>query len=81
MNRNAPREDIVQAIIDMVVVRINALLNEKIRPEKNNSVLVGGLAKNLAVVRGLKVRSGVDFLVPENPEYVGALGAALIAAG
>lgn len=81
MNRQASREEIIQAIIDMVTVRINALLNEKIKPEPHNTVMVGGVTKNQAVVKGLKVRSGIEFLVPEDAEYAGALGAALIAVG
>jgi activator of 2-hydroxyglutaryl-CoA dehydratase len=42
-------------------------------------VWIGGLAKNRAVVDGLKARSGIGFIIPEDAEYGGALGAAVIA--
>jgi predicted CoA-substrate-specific enzyme activase len=80
LNRNVPREDIARAVIEAVAVRINSVLNDKIRPDKNNTVLVGGLSRNKALVDVLKNRSGIGFIVPEQAEYAGALGAALIAA-
>jgi activator of 2-hydroxyglutaryl-CoA dehydratase len=42
-------------------------------------VLVGGVAKDVGFVAALKRKLGVDILIPEYPEYVGALGAALVA--
>ena len=42
-------------------------------------VIVGGLAKNVGYVDGLKRFFQTDVLVPEHPEYIGALGAALVA--
>jgi predicted CoA-substrate-specific enzyme activase len=81
LNRNVPREDIARAVIEAIAVRINSVLNDKIRPDKNNTILVGGLSQNRALVDALIKRSGVSFIVPEQAEYAGALGAALIAAG
>jgi activator of 2-hydroxyglutaryl-CoA dehydratase len=40
-------------------------------------VLVGGVAKNIGFIESLKRTLGVDLLVPDEPEFVGALGAAL----
>lgn len=81
LNRNIPRQDIAQAIFEAVAVRINSILNEKTRPAKDSTVLVGGVSRNTAVINALKRRSGINFVIPEQAEYAGALGAALIAAG
>jgi predicted CoA-substrate-specific enzyme activase len=81
LNRNVSREDIARAVTETVAVRVNSILNDKIRPDKDNTVLVGGVSRNKAVVNALKKRSGISFIIPEQAEYAGALGAALIAAG
>ena len=81
MNRNVPREDIALAIIEAVAVRVTSILNDKIRPDKNSTVLVGGVIRNKALVSALKKHSGINFIVPDYPEYAGALGAAVLAAG
>jgi activator of 2-hydroxyglutaryl-CoA dehydratase len=67
--------------MEAIAVRINSVLNDKIKPAKNTTVLVGGVSRNKAVVNALKKRSGVNFIIPEYAEYAGALGAALTAAG
>ncbi len=43
-------------------------------------VLVGGVAKDVGFIASLKRKLCVDVLIPEYPEYAGAVGAALIAA-
>jgi len=80
LNFNVPKEEVMSAVIDAVVVRLNSILNDKIKPAKDSTVLIGGVSKNTAVVDRLKARSGVDFIIPEDAEYGGALGAALLAA-
>jgi (R)-2-hydroxyacyl-CoA dehydratese activating ATPase len=40
----------------------------------------GGVAKNAAVVEHIRSQVGMDPNVPEEPQIVGALGAALIGA-
>jgi len=81
LNRNTPREDIARAVTEAVAVRVNSVLNDKIKPAKDATVLIGGVSRNKAVVNSLKKRSGINFLIPEYAEYAGALGAALIATG
>lgn len=80
LNRNVPREDVARAVTEVVAVRVNSILNDKIKPARDVTVLVGGVSQNKAVVGALKRRSGINFIVPEQAEYAGALGAALIAA-
>jgi benzoyl-CoA reductase subunit D len=43
-------------------------------------VLVGGVAKDVGFVASLKRKLGIDILIPEYPEFIGALGAAFVAA-
>jgi len=80
LNRNVPRQDVARAVMEAVAVRINSILNDKIKPARDTTVLVGGVSRNKAVVNALKRRSGINFVIPEQAEYAGALGAALIAA-
>ena len=42
-------------------------------------VLVGGVAKDVGFVASLNRKLGVNILIPEYPEYAGALGAAITA--
>ena len=81
LNRNVPTADIARAVMEAVAVRINSILNDKIKPAKDTTVLVGGVSRNAALVDTLKRRSGINFIIPEHAEYAGALGAALLAAG
>jgi activator of 2-hydroxyglutaryl-CoA dehydratase len=76
-----PPGDIAQAVHEAMAARINAVLNDKVVPPKNSTVLIGGVAKNEGIVKALKKRSGIKFQIPDEPEYTCALGAALIAAG
>jgi benzoyl-CoA reductase subunit D len=80
LHENTPIPDIVQAVSEALAARLNSMLNEKIVLEKD-AVLVGGVARNTSLVNALKNRSGINFLIPEQPEYAGAIGAALIAVG
>ncbi len=80
LNRNIPREDVARAAVEAVAVRVSSILNDKVKPTKDATVLVGGVSHNKAVVAALKSRSGINFIVPEQAEYAGALGAALMAA-
>ena len=72
--------DIAQAVHEAMAARINAVLNDKVFPPKDSTVLVGGVAKNEGIVKALEKCSGIKFMIPDQPEFAGALGAALIAA-
>jgi len=80
IHNGTPKEEIVQARNEAAAVKINSLLNEKITLQKE-IVLMGNVARNAGLVNALKKRSGANFLIPKQPEFGGALGAALIAAG
>ena len=44
-------------------------------------VFTGGVARNSGVVRAIAKETGLRILVPQDPQFTGALGAAIIAAG
>ena len=74
-----PREDIARAVLDAIASRIISMIR-KVGFEKDVA-LIGGVARNIGFVEAMKRGLESDVYVPEEPEYVGALGAALAAAG
>lgn len=69
--------DIIRGLHDAVALRVFRMLN-RVRFKKD-LVMVGGVAKNIGVVNSLKNTIGLDILIPENPQIVGAIGAAIVA--
>jgi len=70
-------EDIVAGLCRAVAERTRALAQRVgVAPEVT---MTGGVAKNLGVVRALEGLLGHTFNIPEEPQIVGALGAALYA--
>lgn len=72
------KADIAHAVHDAIASRVSSMVR-RIQIE-NDVALVGGVANNAAVVDVMKKHLGVEVVVPEHPEYVSALGAALSAA-
>ncbi len=72
------KEDIVQAVHDAIADRI-ASMTRRIGIEKDVA-LVGGVAWNVGFVDSLKRALKQELLIPEDPEYSCALGAAFAAA-
>ena len=68
------RNDICRAVHDAMAGRIVALAR-RVRIEKEVA-LIGGVARNRGMVDSLKRELEVDFILIENPEYIGAFGAA-----
>jgi len=73
------KEDISRAIHDAIASRIGAMVL-RVGVEKD-VVLIGGVALNPGFLPPLEKELNTKIIVPEFPEYVGALGAALIATG
>lgn len=70
------KEDICRAIHDAIASRIASMVR-RIGVE-DEVALIGGMAKNVGFVDSLKRTLNLnDLIIPENPEYIGALGAAL----
>ena len=77
IHAKTPKADISRAIHDAIADRI-ASMTRRLGVQRD-VVLVGGVAKNPGFIESLKRALGVDLLVPDEPEFVGALGAALAA--
>jgi len=73
--KTAP-EDISKAIHDAIASRIISMARRVGIEEK--VALIGGVAKNIGFIEAMKKGLEInDILIPEEPEFVGALGAAL----
>jgi len=79
IHAKTPRQDIARAVLDAIASRIISMVR-KVGFEKDVA-LIGGVARNPGFVEAMKRGLEMDVHVPEDPEYVGALGAALAAAG
>jgi predicted CoA-substrate-specific enzyme activase len=75
IHEKASKADIARAIHDSIANRI-ASLTRRLGIQRD-VVLAGGVAKNVGFVGSLQKTLEVELLVPEEPEFVGALGAAL----
>lgn len=71
------KEDISKAIHDAMAGRIASMVL-RVGVEKDVA-LIGGVARNPGFLPPLEKELNTKILVPENPEYVSALGAALLA--
>jgi len=78
IHRQESKPEIARAVFDAMADRVSAMMHRLgITPEV---VLVGGVAKDPGFVASLNRKLGLTVVIPEYPEYVGAHGAALIAA-
>lgn len=76
IHNNTAKADIARAILDAIANKINSTVN--LTNIDKPVVLIGGVAHNEGIVDALRRRMGIDFLIPQEPEMAGALGAALI---
>ncbi len=78
IHQKTPKQDIARAVHDAIAGRIGSVA--RIVGLENDVVIVGGVAKNTGFVESLKRDLGVEVKVPNDPDFVGALGAAAAAA-
>jgi len=78
IHAETPKADVSRAIHDAIASR-TASMARRVGLE-GDVALIGGVVRNPGLVDCLKRHLGVDLLVPEDPQIVGALGAALLAA-
>jgi benzoyl-CoA reductase subunit D len=79
IHRQESKPAIARAVFDAMADRVSSMLFRLgVSPDV---VLVGGVAKDVGFVASLNRKLGLDVFIPEYPEFAGALGAALIAAG
>ncbi|MDI6788975.1 MAG: acyl-CoA dehydratase activase [Planctomycetota bacterium] len=77
VHAKTPKEDIARAVNDAVASRI-ASMTRRIGMEKDIA-LIGGVSKNNGFVKSLKDNLQVDIITTADGEFVGAIGAALMA--
>ncbi|KUG02782.1 benzoyl-coa reductase subunit badg [hydrocarbon metagenome] len=77
--RKTEKEDIAAALHESIVSRVYGLINSVYPEPKAEMVLTGGVARNIAIVNLLERIMGRKVLVPENPQIITALGAAILA--
>ncbi|MBW2262682.1 MAG: CoA activase [Deltaproteobacteria bacterium] len=78
VHSGTPKQDIARAVHDSISSRIVSMVRRIGIEEK--VALVGGVAYNAGFHDSLERGMQRDVIVPDNPEFVGALGAALAAA-
>lgn len=78
IHNKTPRADIARAVLDAIASRIISMVR-KVGFEKDVA-LIGGVALNPGFVAAMQRGLELELHVPADPEYVGALGAALAAA-
>ena len=75
--RGEKREDIIHGLHNSVAERVFGLAHRVgIQPRL---VLTGGVAKNQGMRRALEEKIGMSILIPDEPQIMGAFGAALLA--
>jgi benzoyl-CoA reductase subunit D len=77
IHRQESKPEIARAIFDAMADRVSSMVHRL--GVNRDVVLLGGVAKDVGFVTSLKRKLSVDVLIPEFPEYAGALGAALVA--
>jgi len=77
LRQGRDKADILAGLHAAIVNRVHTLLRRvDVKPD---FAITGGIAKNTGVVQRLEERVGLKALLPEEPQIVGALGAALFA--
>jgi predicted CoA-substrate-specific enzyme activase len=77
IHAKTPKQDIARAVHDAIAGRIGSVA--RIVGLEKDIVMIGGMSLNTGFVDSLKRELGMDVVVPEEPAFVGALGAAVAA--
>lgn len=72
------KADIANAVNTAIAERISSMV--KTVGIDKDVALIGGVAKNPGFVKALSHSVGTDVLVPDDPQFISAIGAALLAA-
>jgi len=79
IHQKVARSDIARAVHEAIAKRLASLVRN-IGPE-GDVAMIGGVALNRGFVESLSQALGQNIKVPDDPDYIGALGAALVAEG
>jgi predicted CoA-substrate-specific enzyme activase len=74
IHQKTPKPDIARAVMNAIAGRVASVA--RIVGLEKEVVMVGGMARNAGFVDCLKKNIKMDVIVPEDPDYMGALGAA-----
>jgi len=74
IHQKITKPDISRAVMDAIAGRIGSLA--RIVGLERDVVMVGGMAKNAGFVDSLKKTIEMPVTVPQDPDYIGAFGAA-----
>jgi len=77
LRSGSPKSEILSGIHEAIADRVFGLL-QRVGIEKD-FIITGGIAKNIGVVKKIAGKAGLEPLISEEPQIVGALGAALFA--
>jgi predicted CoA-substrate-specific enzyme activase len=78
IHRQESKPEIARAVYDAMADRVSSMVHRLgVNPEV---ILVGGVANDVGFLASLKRKLNIEITIPPNPDYVGALGAALTAA-
>jgi predicted CoA-substrate-specific enzyme activase len=76
--KGAAKADILAGVHEAIADRVMAIVGQI--GVQNDFVMTGGVAKNIGVVRAIEKKTGSVIHLPEEPQIIGALGAAAFAA-
>jgi benzoyl-CoA reductase subunit D len=74
IHQNIPKPDIARAVMNAIAGRVASVA--RIVGLEKDVVMIGGMAKNAGFVDSLKKSIDMSIIVPEDPDFIGALGAA-----
>ncbi len=74
IHQKTPKPDIARAMMNAIAGRVASVA--RIVGLEKDVVMVGGMARNAGFVDSLMKSIDMNVVVPEDPDYVGALGAA-----
>jgi benzoyl-CoA reductase subunit D len=78
VHKKESKADIARSVFEAMADRVISMMHRLgINPPV---VVIGGVANDVGFVDAMNKKLGLELLIPENPGYAGALGAALIAA-
>jgi predicted CoA-substrate-specific enzyme activase len=74
IHQKTPKPDIARAVMNAIAGRVASVA--RIVGLEKDVVMVGGMAKNAGFIDSLKKSIDMNIIVPEDPDFMGALGAA-----
>jgi predicted CoA-substrate-specific enzyme activase len=78
IHQKVGKQDIAKAVHDAIAGRIASVA--RIVGLEKDVVMIGGMARNAGFIHSLTKETGMDIIVPDDPAFIGALGAAESAA-